>query len=175
MPVHICCIEIFVVYLTVCLLYYCCSPGSLVGYVFPCCFAWILFNQGFVSLLLLTWQIEQDAYQEDLGFSSGQLGKGGVAGPIRGPTVDKKTQVSISKRLQVCAVWGGCVWHQLMWIEVHTLAQHHTWLRWIDTSHVGTGLCGALHKPRQIGGAFFFSFFSLFFFNISELHTEIFL
>jgi hypothetical protein len=36
-----------------------------------------------------------------LGFTTGQLGKGGVAGPVRGPTVDKKTQVSISKRLQV--------------------------------------------------------------------------
>ena len=47
-------------------------------------------------------QIQEDAYQEDLGFSSGQLGKGGVSGPVRGPTVDKKTQVSISKRLQVC-------------------------------------------------------------------------
>lgn len=46
-------------------------------------------------------QIEEDAYQEDLGFTTGQLGKGGVAGPVRGPAVDKKTQVSISKRLQV--------------------------------------------------------------------------
>ena len=46
-------------------------------------------------------QIEEDAYQDDLGFSTGQLGKGGVSGPVRGPTVDKKTQVSISKRLQV--------------------------------------------------------------------------
>ena len=46
-------------------------------------------------------QIEEDAYQDDLGFSTGQLGKGGVSGAVRGPTVDKKTQVSISKRLQV--------------------------------------------------------------------------
>lgn len=46
-------------------------------------------------------QIEDDAYQDDLGYSKGVLGKGGVAGPIRGPVVDKKTQVSISKRLQV--------------------------------------------------------------------------
>jgi U4/U6 small nuclear ribonucleoprotein PRP31 len=45
--------------------------------------------------------IEDDAYQDDLGFSLGQLGKGGVAGPIRGPAAaDKKTQISISKRLQ---------------------------------------------------------------------------
>lgn len=50
----------------------------------------------------LFYQIEDDAYQDDLGFSLGQLGKGGVSGPIRGPTAaDKKTQISISKRLQV--------------------------------------------------------------------------
>ena len=46
-------------------------------------------------------EIEQDAYQADLGFTTGQLGKGGVTGPVRGPTVDKKTEVSISKRLHV--------------------------------------------------------------------------
>ena len=54
--------------------------------------------------------IEEDAYQEDLGFNTGQLGKGGVAGTIRAPTADKKTQVSISKRLQrqiQTAVFGG--------------------------------------------------------------------
>ncbi len=50
-------------------------------------------------------QIQEDAYQEDLGFTTGQLGKGGGTGPVRGPTVDKKTQVSISKRLQV----GECM------------------------------------------------------------------
>ncbi len=59
-----------------------------------------------VHICVLT-QIEQDAYQEDLGLSTGQLGKGGVAGPVRGPTVDKKTQVSISKRLQVSKKIGG--------------------------------------------------------------------
>lgn len=53
------------------------------------------------SFSFLPFQIEEDAYQDDLGFSKGQLGKGGVAGPVRGPVVDKKTQVSISKRLQV--------------------------------------------------------------------------
>ena len=53
-----------------------------------------------ISHSVLT-QIEDDAYQEDLGFTTGQLGRGGVAGPVRGPAVDKKTQVSISKRLQV--------------------------------------------------------------------------
>lgn len=55
-------------------------------------------------------QIEEDAYQSDLGFSTGQLGKGGIGGPVRGPAVDKKTQVTVSKRLQVSgggqACWG---------------------------------------------------------------------
>lgn len=41
--------------------------------------------------------VEDDAYQEDLGFCSGQLGK---TGKIRGPQVDEKTRVRISKGLQ---------------------------------------------------------------------------
>ncbi|XP_022105100.1 U4/U6 small nuclear ribonucleoprotein Prp31-like isoform X1 [Acanthaster planci] len=44
-------------------------------------------------------EIEEDAYQEDLGFSLGQVGKAGT-GRIRGPQVDNKTQVKISKSLQ---------------------------------------------------------------------------
>ena len=52
--------------------------------------------------LCILSQIHNDAYQDDLGFSTGNLGKGGVGGPVRGPAaVDKKTQISISKRLQV--------------------------------------------------------------------------
>jgi U4/U6 small nuclear ribonucleoprotein PRP31 len=54
--------------------------------------------------------IQEDAYQDDLGFSTGQLGKGGASGSVRAPTADKKTQVSISKRLQRqihTAVFGG--------------------------------------------------------------------
>lgn len=44
-------------------------------------------------------EIEDDAYQEDLGFSLGQIGKSGT-GKVRGPQVDNKTQVKISKSLQ---------------------------------------------------------------------------
>ncbi|PIK53937.1 putative U4/U6 small nuclear ribonucleoprotein Prp31 [Apostichopus japonicus] len=44
-------------------------------------------------------EIEDDAYQEDLGFSLGQIGKSG-SGKVRGPQVDNKTQVKISKSLQ---------------------------------------------------------------------------
>lgn len=49
-------------------------------------------------------QIEEDAYQDDLGFSMGQMGKSST-GRVRGPAVDQKTQVTISKRLQVCYHW----------------------------------------------------------------------
>ncbi|XP_072168624.1 U4/U6 small nuclear ribonucleoprotein Prp31-like [Diadema setosum] len=44
-------------------------------------------------------EIEEDAYQEDLGFSLGQIGKGGT-GRVRAAQVDNKTQVKISKSLQ---------------------------------------------------------------------------
>ena len=43
--------------------------------------------------------IEEDAYQEDLGFTAGTLGKAGK-GRIRAPQVDEKTKVRISKTLQ---------------------------------------------------------------------------
>jgi len=44
-------------------------------------------------------EIEEDAYQEDLGYTRGIMGKGGP-GRVRGPTVDEKTKVRISKTLQ---------------------------------------------------------------------------
>ncbi|XP_055334914.1 U4/U6 small nuclear ribonucleoprotein Prp31-like [Paramacrobiotus metropolitanus] len=44
-------------------------------------------------------EIEEDAYQDSVGYSVGQLGKA-VGGRIRGPQVDNKTQVRISKTLQ---------------------------------------------------------------------------
>uniref|UniRef100_A0A8D8RVK1 U4/U6 small nuclear ribonucleoprotein Prp31 n=1 Tax=Cacopsylla melanoneura TaxID=428564 RepID=A0A8D8RVK1_9HEMI len=54
--------------------------------------------------------IEDDAYQEDLGYTRGTIGKTG-AGRIRTPQVDEKTKVRISKTLQKNLqrqqVWGG--------------------------------------------------------------------
>ncbi|XP_063224172.1 U4/U6 small nuclear ribonucleoprotein Prp31 [Bacillus rossius redtenbacheri] len=55
--------------------------------------------------------IEDDAYQEDLGYTRGTIGKTG-AGRIRLPQVDEKTKVRISKTLQKNLqkqqqVWGG--------------------------------------------------------------------
>ncbi|GFS93217.1 hypothetical protein NPIL_52561 [Nephila pilipes] len=55
-------------------------------------------------------EIEEDAYQDDLGFSLGQVGKTGT-GRIRAPQIDEKTKVRISKTLQKNLqrqqVWGG--------------------------------------------------------------------
>lgn len=45
-------------------------------------------------------QIEDDAYQEDLGFSLGQLGKSG-SGRVRQAQVNEATKARISKSLQV--------------------------------------------------------------------------
>jgi U4/U6 small nuclear ribonucleoprotein PRP31 len=44
-------------------------------------------------------EIEDDAYQEDLGFSTGVIGRSGM-GRIRAPQVDEKTKVRISKTLK---------------------------------------------------------------------------
>jgi len=56
-------------------------------------------------------EIGEDVYQTDLGYGIGTLGKEG-SGKVRNPAVDKKTQVSISKRLQrnlaaMGQVYGG--------------------------------------------------------------------
>ena len=92
-----------------------------------------LFSMDNDVAMCLSLQIEEDAYQEDLGFSTGQLGKGGISGTVRGPAVDKKTQVSISKRLQVqymvcvTVLLIACVYKQvcslhlfhILWIKVY--------------------------------------------------------
>ncbi|KXJ71059.1 U4/U6 small nuclear ribonucleoprotein Prp31 [Aedes albopictus] len=55
--------------------------------------------------------IDEDAYQEDLGYTRGTIGKTGT-GRIRLPQIDEKTKVRISKTLQKNLqkqqqVWGG--------------------------------------------------------------------
>lgn len=62
-------------------------------------------------LYLSLFQIDEDAYQEDLGYSRGTIGKAGT-GRIRLPQIDEKTKVRISKTLQKNLqkqqqVWGG--------------------------------------------------------------------
>ncbi len=44
-------------------------------------------------------EIEEDAYQDDLSYSSGQIGKGG-SGRVRAAQVDSKTKARIIKTLQ---------------------------------------------------------------------------
>ncbi|XP_074604366.1 pre-mRNA processing factor 31 isoform X2 [Brevipalpus obovatus] len=44
-------------------------------------------------------EIEDDAYQDDLGFTTGQMGKSSM-GRIRKPQIDEKTKARISKTLQ---------------------------------------------------------------------------
>ena len=55
-------------------------------------------------------EIEEDAYQDDLNFSTGQIGKGGN-GRIRSAQIDSKTKARISQKLQKTIQkqnqWGG--------------------------------------------------------------------
>lgn len=57
-------------------------------------------------------ELEEDMYQNDLGYTRGNIGKGGVGGGIRAPQVDERTKVRISQTLKKNmqkqqAVWGG--------------------------------------------------------------------
>ena len=54
-----------------------------------------------VSVHFLAAQIEEDAYQSDLGFSLGALGKSGRSSALRVPQADAKTKAKVSKSLQV--------------------------------------------------------------------------
>lgn len=46
-------------------------------------------------------EISEDVYQEHMGFGIGSLARDSKSGKVRNAAIDKKTQVSISKRLQV--------------------------------------------------------------------------
>lgn len=58
------------------------------------------------ALIVMLLQIEDDAYQEDLGFSLGQLGKSG-SGRVRQAQVNEATKARISKSLQVRTELSG--------------------------------------------------------------------
>ncbi len=47
------------------------------------------------------FKIEEDAYQDAIGFSTGLIGKSG-SGKVRAAQVDSKTKAKISQKLQVC-------------------------------------------------------------------------
>ena len=65
-------------------------------------------------------QIGEDVYQTDLGFSVGTMGRKENTGRVRTPAVDKKTQISISKRLQVGNVHFGAAF--LIWKHADLLS-----------------------------------------------------
>lgn len=66
--------------------------------------------------ILVVVQIEDDAYQEDLGFSLGQLGKSG-SGRVRQAQVNDATKARISKSLQVGAALVPPRCHQQLWFQ----------------------------------------------------------
>ncbi len=49
-------------------------------------------------------EIEEDAYQDAIGFSTGLIGKSG-SGKVRAAQVDSKTKAKISQKLQVCFIF----------------------------------------------------------------------
>lgn len=61
-------------------------------------------------IFFIFWQIDDDAYQNDLGYNRGTIGRSGT-GRIRLPQTDEKTKVRISKTLQKNMQkqqqWGG--------------------------------------------------------------------
>jgi len=57
-------------------------------------------------------ELEEDLYQNDLGYTRGNIGKGGIGGAVRAAQVDERTKVRISQTLKKNmqkqqAVWGG--------------------------------------------------------------------
>ena len=57
-------------------------------------------------------ELEEDLYQNDLGYTRGNIGKGGIGGQVRAAQVDERTKVRISQTLKKNmqkqqAVWGG--------------------------------------------------------------------
>lgn len=52
----------------------------------------------FISFI---FKIEEDAYQDAIGYSTGLIGKSGT-GKVRASQVDSKTKAKISQKLQVC-------------------------------------------------------------------------
>lgn len=93
-------------------------------------------------------QIEEDAYQEDLGFSLGHLGKSG-SGRVRQTQVNEATKARISKTLQVRASPGdgGGAWA--------TGAGHspeRPALPAADPAEAERGVRWEVHHPRPLVG-----------------------
>lgn len=57
-------------------------------------------------------ELEEDLYQNDLGYTRGNIGKSGIGGGIRMAQIDERTKVRISQTLKKNmqkqqATWGG--------------------------------------------------------------------
>ncbi|CAF4343925.1 unnamed protein product, partial [Adineta steineri] len=55
----------------------------------------------YILIYFYFFKIEEDAYQDAVGFSTGMLGKSG-SGKVRAAQFDPKTKAKISQKLQVC-------------------------------------------------------------------------
>jgi hypothetical protein len=60
-----------------------------------------LFIRDFHFFIEIYFKIEEDAYQDAIGYSTGLIGKSG-SGKVRAAQVDSKTKAKISQKLQVC-------------------------------------------------------------------------
>lgn len=94
----------------------------------------------FASLVFV--QIEEDAYQEDLGVSYGNIGKSG-SGRIRTAQVDSKTQVRITQKIQVSRFHLLSSGHNI----VFSSSQKH--LQREKSQYGGTT---TVHNRKQISG-----------------------
>merc|ERR1711862_1047412 len=57
-------------------------------------------------------ELEEDVYQNDLGYTRGNIGKSGIGGGIRMAQIDERTKVRVSQTLKRSlqkeqATWGG--------------------------------------------------------------------
>ena len=64
-------------------------------------FAEVKYFYSFFYSILFYFKIEDDAYQDAIGYSTGLIGKSGT-GKVRAAQVDSKTKARISQKLQVC-------------------------------------------------------------------------
>lgn len=66
-------------------------------------------------------EIAEDVFQDHIGFGVGNLAAESKSGKVRNPAMDKKTQVSISKRLQVRFSFPFFIYYQDMSRALKTL------------------------------------------------------
>ena len=67
-------------------------------------------------------EIEEDAYQDAIGFSTGLIGKSG-SGKVRAAQVDSKTKAKISQKLQVCFIFISFLIISFIYLENFTTSK----------------------------------------------------